>query len=150
MRRLKYVWWVVACAVLLTAVPGARAEWYYRVIGRDDSLEAQAEKYRVRNALIQACPQQENDLLSAVSEIKKAAESAAPCRVEIKDWSPDAETPLASTVYITIGEGRGRNCWGVLYADSLRMAQAEDIPEEPEKVEFVWPIWTWLLSLLGL
>ena len=58
----------------------------------------------------------------------------APCRVEIKDWSPDTKKPLASTVYITIGEGRGHNCWGVLYADSLRMAKAEDIPEEPEKV----------------
>ena len=25
-----------------------------------------------------------------------------------------------------------------------------EIPEEPEKVEFVWPLWRWILSLFGL
>ena len=150
MRSLRIVCGMMAGALLLCAAPWAQAAWYYRVIARDDSPAAQTEKLRVRDAVIQACPQRENDLPSFISEIKKAAESVAPCRVEIKDWSPDTKMPLASTVYITIGEGRGHNCWGVLYADSLRMAQAEDIPEEPEKVEFVWPVWRWILSLFGL
>ena len=88
-------------------------------------------------------------MLSALPEIKMAAESIAPCRIEIKCWSPEKKLP-ALTLYITIGEGRGHNCWGVLYADSLRMAQAEEIPEEPDKVEFVWPLWQWILSLFGL
>ena len=28
--------------------------------------------------------------------------------------------------------------------------EAEESPEEPERVEFVWPFWSWLLSLFGL
>lgn len=150
MYGLKAVCSVILSVALLSAVQSGQAEWYYRVIGQDDTASGQMEKICVRDAALSACPPLEENLFSALPEIKKAAESVAPCRVEIKCWSPGNSLPSAPTLYITIGEGRGHNCWGVLYADSLRMAQAEEIPEEPDKVEFVWPIWTWLLSLFGL
>ena len=74
MRGLRIVCGMMAGALLLCAAPWAQAAWYYRVIARDDSPAAQTEKLRVRDAVIQACPQRENDLPSFISEIKKAAE----------------------------------------------------------------------------
>ncbi len=141
---------VFLCLLLFSPLQRVHAAWYYRVIARDDSLEAQVEKIRVRNAALSACPGQAEELSSALPEIKKAAESIAPCRVEIRNWRPAKQTFIAPALYITIGEGRGHNCWGVLYTDSLQMAKAGNIPEEPERVEFVWPIWEWILSLFGL
>ena len=138
------------CLLLLGSAQQAQAAWYYRVIARDDSLEAQAEKNRVRDAALRTCPRQEEQLIAALPEIKKAAESIAPCRVEVRNWQPANQAPASPTLYITIGEGQGHNCWGILYADSLQMAKAEDMPEEPERVEFVWPIWQWILHLFGL
>ena len=129
---------------------GAEERWYMRVIARNDSRQAQEEKLRVRDAVWAACPQDAEALPDALSTIEKTAESIAPCRVEIREWSPSSALPVAPTLYITIGEGEGHNCWGVLYADSLLLAQAEEIPDEPDKVEFVWPVWRWLLSLFGL
>ena len=152
MRGLKWLCCILFGCMLMSAAAGAKAEtqWYLRVIARDDTSEAQAEKLRVRDAVIAACPEEEMLLPASFDVIKKAAESAAPCRVEIKEWSPDESALPALTLYITVGEGRGHNVWGVLYADSLLMAKAGDIPEDPERVEFVWPIWRWLLGLFGL
>lgn len=150
MRRLRICVLIIAGVVCFSMHGAAEAQWYYRVVARNDTAEAQAEKYRVREAVLAACPPNAEELISAFTSVTKAAQRAAPCRTEIKAWSPDAQTPQAPTVYITIGEGAGHNCWGVLYADSLRMAQAEEIPEEPERVEFIWPIWQWILSLFGL
>ena len=120
------------------------------MIARNDSVEAQEEKLRVRDAVTAACPENAQELSASLSAIKKAAESIAPCRVEIRYWSPDKALAAAPTLYITVGEGTGRNCWGVLYADSLKMAQAEELPGEPDRVEFVWPVLRWFLSLFGL
>lgn len=152
MRGLKCVCGLTLICMLLGLTMNAKAEerWYLRVIARNDTPEAQEEKLRVRDAALNACPLTENELFSALPDIKKAAESVAPCRVEIKRWSPDKKIPPALTLYITIGEGWGHNYWGALYADSLLMAKAGDIPEEPERVEFVWPVWNWILSLFGL
>ena len=152
MRGLKCVGGLILTGMLLSFVFNANAEerWYLRVVARNDTPEAQEEKLRVRDAVLDACPPTENELFSALPDIKKAAESAAPCRVEIKRWSPEESVPPALTLYITVGEGRGHNFWGVLYADSMLMAKAGDIPEEPERVEFVWPLWRWLLNLFGL
>ena len=152
MRGLKCLCGFIVGCVLLSAAAGARTEecWYLRVIARNDTPEAQEEKLCVLDAVLDACPLTENELFFALPDIKKAAESAAPCRVEIKRWSPEESVPPALTLYITVGEGRGHNFWGVLYADSLLMAKAGDIPEEPERVEFVWPVWRWLLNLFGL
>ena len=49
-------------------------------------------------------------------------------------------------------EGSG-NWWGVLYGDALLLVQAEEGEETPEdeaEVIFVWPLWEWLLHVLGL
>ena len=140
------------CSMLISFAAGAKAEerMYLRVIARNDSAQAQEEKLRVRDAVIAACPEDRRYLPAFFDGIKKAAESVAPCRVEIKEWSPDDRIPAALTLYVTVGEGQGHNFWGVLYADSLLMAKAGDIPEEPERVEFVWPFWRWLLGLFGL
>ena len=152
MRGLRLLIFSVLCAVLLFALPKASAEgrWYLRVIARNDSSEAQVEKLRVRDAVIIACPKNAGALCASLDAIKKAAESIAPCRVEIRSWSPNDILPAAPTLYITVGEGEGHNCWGVLYADSLLLAQAEEIPDAPDRVEFVWPIWNWILRLFGL
>ena len=58
------------------------------------------------------------------------------------------------------GGASSRGWWGVLYKDALLLARmdgdetedsAENATEEaPEPVEFVWPVLSWLLSLLGL
>ncbi len=152
MRRARLFAGMILCVYFLGFDTCATAEerWYYRVIARDDTPQAQEEKIRVRDAVLSFCPETAKELPAAYPTMKEAAESVAPCRMEIKTWSPDTKMPPAPTVYITIGEGRGRNCWGVLYADSLLMAKAEESPEEPERVEFVWPFWSWLLSLFGL
>ena len=53
----------------------------------------------------------------------------------------------------TAEESRCRNWWGVLYGDAPRLARAEDGEAETEdegEIEFVWPLWHWLLRLLGL
>ncbi len=50
----------------------------------------------------------------------------------------------------------GRECgwWGVLYGDAALLARAAEEEEEPPEteteIEFIWPLWGWLLSLLGL
>ncbi|MBR5111350.1 MAG: hypothetical protein IK099_14320 [Clostridia bacterium] len=152
MRGLRFFLLIVLCAAFLcfASEAGAEGSWYLRVIARNDSIEAQEEKLRVRDAVTAACPADAAALPFSLHDIEKAAESIAPCRVEIRSWTPDEALPAALTLYITVGEGRGHNCWGVLYADSLRMAQAEEIPGEPERVEFVWPIWSWILHLFGL
>ena len=152
MRKARLAAGMILCVFFLGIAAYAAEEerWYYRVIARNDAAEAQEEKIRVRDAVLSVCPETAKELPAAFPKIKETAESLVSCRMEIKTWSPDTETPPACTVYITIGEGRGRNCWGVLYADSLLMAKAEEDPEEPERVEFVWPFWNWLLSLFGL
>ena len=53
-----------------------------------------------------------------------------------------------------------RPWWGVLYKDALLLARMDEdetedsveteAEESPDTVEFVWPVLTWLLSLLGL
>ena len=47
-------------------------------------------------------------------------------------------------------EGRAKSWWGLLCDDALFLARAEDGEAEAEEVEFIWPIWDWLLALLGL
>ena len=52
-----------------------------------------------------------------------------------------------------------RAWWGVLYENALLLAQTdgqtnaeqETAPQdEQQEIEFVWPLWNWLLRLLGL
>ena len=134
---------LLGLALLLS--PSARGEvWYMRVVARDDGAPAQAEKLLVRDAALAACPEEQTDLLSALPGIRAAAKKIAPCAVETRLWSPGGQTPLAPTLYITIGPGAGRNWWGVLYADAPLMTGEKT---ETEEILFVWPFLSWLRAL---
>ena len=152
MRRLRILLFSFLVLLLLLGTAKASGEetWYFRVIGRDDTAAGQEEKLRVRDAVLGACPQEAGELPRSLDKIRAAAEVIAPCAVSFRLWSPDKKTPRQPTLYVTVGEGRGHNCWGVLYQDSLLMAQVSDMPEEDQSVRFVWPVWEWFLRLLGL
>ena len=146
---------LAAAAVLALLLWSAAAHglgeggWYYRVVARNDTPQAQAEKLLAREKILAACPCREGDLLRALPAIQRAAEAFSPCQTALRLWAPEG-LPPRPTLEITLGEGRGHNCWGVLYADSLLLARAEGAPNPGEPVEFVWPLWEWLLGLLGL
>lgn len=154
--RGRFIFAAVLCLLLLSlpGKAGAEGRWYLRVIARDNSPAAQAEKLRLRDAALSACPPDAGGLAHALPALAAAAAAIAPCRVEIRRWSPDEKIPAAPTVYITIGAGNGRNWWGLLYEDALIMARAGDTPDAeplPEgEIEFVWPFLTWLKNWLGL
>lgn len=135
-------------AALLSSPFSARAEgtWYLRVIGRDNTPAAQAEKLRVRDAILAVCPAHAADLAHALPALEAAAEEITACQVTLQRWSPDEKTPAAPTVYITLGAGSGKNWWGLLYEDSLLLARAEDAPEAIGscQVEFLWPWLAWI------
>ena len=144
---------ISVCLALLTGWPVSSPAWYMRVIGRDDSPAAQAEKLRVRDAALSACPDNALGLPFALPAIRREAENAAPCDVTLRLWAPAGEEKARPTLYITVGAGQGHNWWGVLYDGALRMAQAEETEEEPARdaePEFIWPLWEWLLGLLGM
>ncbi len=147
--RISVIALILAWAI--GAVFPARGEgtWYLRVIARNDGAQAQAEKMRVRSAVLAACAGEKGPSPAAFARMEAAAAALAPCRVEKLFWSPGGDAPPRPTVYITLGEGAGHNWWGVLWQDSLKIAQAEE-GEETGQVEFLWPLWDWLLSLLGM
>ncbi len=170
-RMNRRLWaWVLAAAALSGCLRRAAAESakeapkeiiYLRVIARDDSPSAQAEKLMVRDAVTVACPISCADPADLLPLARSVVLSLADGKAEIRIWSPGGGAPPAPTLYITLGPGNGRNWWGVLYQDALLWARAEEETEEsspcPEEeghgedgVEFVWPILTWLLRLLGL
>lgn len=144
----------LVCALLAWAGAGLGEEiWYLRVIGRDDTASGQEEKIRVRNAALSACPENLADMGETLTAIQRAAERLAPCRVEIRLWRPDEKTPAAPTVYITVGEGRGHNWWGLLYKNALllsRMDTEETDAETDGAVIFEWPILEAVLRWLGI
>ena len=146
--------WACAAAALwlLFSVPGKAAErWYIRVVAENDTPAAQAEKIRVRDAALAACPPEPGGLWEGLDAVRRAAEKAAPCRVEIRPWAPAAGMLPGPTLYITLGAGEGHNWWGILYEDALLMAcPGEETEIREERVEFVWPLWQWLCALLGL
>ncbi len=111
---------------LLFALPAQGEEMrYMRVVARDDSPAAQREKLMVRGAALLCypnCVQLENMF--------------SDCRVERKIWKPNNETAPAETVYITIGQGQGRNWWGILYPDSVSWVSGEG---EGDAVEITFP-----------
>ncbi|MCR4885418.1 MAG: hypothetical protein K5919_00695, partial [Clostridiales bacterium] len=58
-------------SVLLSLSPGER--WYVRVVARSDAPAAQAEKIRVRDAVLRACPERPEALPAALPRILAAA-----------------------------------------------------------------------------
>ena len=133
---------------------------YLRVIARDDSEAAQAEKLRLRDAVAAVCPARCDHPETLLPLIQSVAAAYAPCEVEIRVWTPGGGVPPAPTLYITLGPGTGRNWWGVLYQNAVLWAQAEPAETQPEAedtaaspgggVTFIWPLLSWLLGLVGL
>ena len=142
MRRM-----LMTLALLLLFPLTARGEWYIRVVGGADSPAAQAEKLRVRDAVLSLCPVSPEGLPEALSDIRKAVEAICPGEVTLRPWAP-AGAPARPTLYITLGEGQGHNWWGVLYPDALQMA-AEAEETEGEEIVFIWPWWEWLRALFN-
>lgn len=121
--------------------------WYIRIIARDDSPAAQEEKLFLRDRLLPLFPENPRALPAYFSSIRSAARQLAPCEAEIRFWTPDEKTLPAPTVYITIGEGGGKNWWGMLYPQAPEMARTPESREEAE-IKIIWPIWEWMKSLL--
>ena len=107
---------------------------YLRVIGRDDTPEAQAEKLLVRDAVRAACPAQCADPEALLPLIQSVAASLAPCQVDFRLWTPGGGVPSAPTVYILLGEGAGHNWWGVLYQNALLWARIDEKPAERDEI----------------
>ena len=156
------------CAALLIWWAGAaRAEEgvYLRVIARDDSPEAQAEKLAVRSKVLAALPQEPLGAWALLPVAEDAAQSVADSAVRVALWSPGPGLPAAPAIVVTIGPGRGHNWWGVLFRDARYWARAdaEDANDGPkadgaagetdedcgEKLVFVWPLWDWLCRLFS-
>ena len=134
-------------SALLSLPVGASAEWYVRVVARGDGPAAQAEKIRVREAVLSACPRDPEALFDALPRILAAARRIAPdADVTVRPWAPEGRD-CCPTLYVTLGKGQGRNWWGVLYEDALNLA-AED-PSADGEVVFVWPVVDWVLAVLG-
>lgn len=152
MTWLRFLAGGLAAFLIFNGGKGGADCWYLRVIGRNDTAAAQEEKLRVRDAVWAVCPDEPAMLTEALPAIRQAAESVASCQIELRFWSPGDGWETQPTLYITVGEGQGHNWWGVLYDGALHMAQAKNT-EKPEdtddEVEFVWPLWEWLLRLFG-
>ncbi len=129
---------LLGAAVLLPVQ--ARGEAYIRILAQDDSLAAQREKILFRDVLLSRCAGEEA-LFAALAEM----EAAGLLEWEIRPWAP-AGHPLRPAVYIALGEGRGRNWWGVLFPDALKMAQLGEAGGEG--VTLCYPIFTFLFGWL--
>lgn len=145
--------YLLLCLLLLFARSCHGEEiWYLRIIARDDSPAAQAEKIALRDHILPLFPANARDMKKALPDIIRSAEFFAPCRVQIRKWAPHEKTPPAPTVYITLGKGGGRNWWGLLYRDACLFAQAEPGKEmqEHEPLRFSFPWLHRICALLGL
>ena len=128
--------------LLLTCLPfSARGEMYIRIIARDDSLTAQMEKMHFRNEILPLLPENSRDLPLVLADIQRDYQ----CEAEIRPWAPTG-MPLRPTVYITLGEGKGHNWWGILFPNSLHLAKIGE--NETEEIVFRYPIFTFLFGWL--
>ncbi len=137
---------LLAAALICCGVPNRAAgeeapvcqAIYLRVVARDDSPEAQAEKLRLRDAVRAACPARCADPQALLPLIQSIAAPFAPCRVDLRPWTPGGGVPPAPTVYILLGEGAGHNWWGILYPNALLWARLEEEPtdrDEPKETD---------------
>lgn len=137
------VWLGMLCVL---AAAQAQETICLRVIGRDDTAAGQAEKIRVRDAVLAVCPPSWTDPEQLRAAADRAARAVADCRTEVRIWQPEGGAPVR-TLYVTVGAGRGRNWWGILYGNALSMAAEE---ESGEEALLVWSFWDWLRGFLGL
>lgn len=107
--------------VLLCLMLPARAEVCLRVIGADDSPKAQAEKLLVRDAVLEALPDDARLLPAALPRINAAANEIAPCTLSIALYSPDEKIPRRPTLIIRVRQAEGHNWFGLIYQDSYAL-----------------------------
>lgn len=134
--------------LLLCLCVSARCEnaAYIRVVSRDDSPAAQQEKFRVRDAILPLLTEECDTIADLLAAIEAAADEIAPCSTQIRPWAPEGY-PVHSTVYVTIGDGKGPNWWGILYDGGIGLFAVDD---GGEKVTFDWPWIRWMLNAIGI
>ncbi len=138
--------WLMTAFLICAPLRASSEGVYLRVVGSDDTFTAQAQKLAVRDAVLDVFKDAPAFTPALYQDMKNAATSAAACDVRLKLWRPSHDYPLAPTVYITLGEGRGRNWWGVLYEDSLFFFSEDDGSED---VTFRWTIWEMIKAFFG-
>ena len=145
-----------ALAALLAAFPCLQAAGepvYLRVVARNGSRLAQAEKLRVRDAVRCALPGGADALPAALPRLALAARRMGNARITLRCWQPPGEE-TGLTVYVELGPAAGRNWWGVLYPAALTLCAAgPPAAERPAnadgRITFTWPVLDWLAGLLG-
>ena len=171
-KALRVICWTLLLLMGWTNGAPAQGETRLRVVARGDSALAQEEKLRVRDALLAVCPVRAEGLPRAWGRLAVLAERAGG-KLSLRFWSPDAAEPPALTVYVTLGEGRGKNWWGILYPDAAKLVSRPDPAQSandnsPDNAAFisdkssdaadpisapairvVWPWWNWLKHLFG-
>ena len=110
---------LILLLVLCGAPGGAFAQIGLRVVARDDSPEAQAEKMQVRDKIFPLLPREERMLPLAWPLLQKAARAEKDCRLSLRFYTPPGERTPRLTVQITIGRGEGKNWFGVLFREAL-------------------------------
>lgn len=124
--------------MLFFLLPGCRAETILmRVVARDNTKEGQEEKLRVRNAALAFRPRRREDLPLSLLLMEKIAGQESDCRVSLRPWMPPGEKTPRLTVYITIGQGEGKNWFGVLFEEALLLT-AEETPGDEQTLCFPW------------
>jgi len=142
---MKY-WVLLFLLIQICSVTYGEECSYIRVVSREDTKQAQAEKMQIRDALLPLIPENEGELEAALCAIESRANEITDCRVEILEWAP-AGMASAPCLYITVGAGMGPNWWGILYRNGVSMF-SQDI--EREETKFVWPAFEWLAKWLGI
>ena len=57
---------------------------------------------------------------------------------------------LVLALILNVSGVRTRAWMGVMYKDALLLARADgEMPEDETEVVFVWPLWEWLMRVLG-
>ena len=131
--------------VLSLAPVSGLSEICLRVVARDDSPEAQAEKLRVRDTVLSLLPGDERLLPLAWPLLQKAAEKQADCHLSLRLYTPPGQKTPRLTVYLVIGRGEGKNWFGVLYPETLLLCGEKT---EEETVIFYFPLLSFLFSVL--
>lgn len=129
------------CCLLVAlsmAVP-AYGEIYLRVVGANDTVQAQAEKLRVRDAVLRAVPDDPRLLPAALTQIQSAASLVAPCTAQLVLYAPNKESLPRPTLLIRVREAGGHNWFGLLYQESFSLFSSG----EGERT-FHFPFFEWL------
>ena len=131
----------VFCGMLLifSLIIPARAPVYLRVVGADDTREAQAEKLRGRDAVLRAVPRDPRLLPAAMKRIAAAARAVAPCTVQFVLYAPKKESLPHLTLLIRVREADGHNWFGLLYQESYALFSSGEGART-----FRFPFFDWL------